>query len=326
MPGTAVATRKARVALLSVASNSLLIALKLAVGLLIGSVSVLCEAIHSGMDLLAALLAFLAVRKAHEPADEEHPYGHGKFENISGTVEALLIFVAAGWIIYEAVRKLSHPQHISEAALGFGAMAFSAVLNILVSEVLFRVGRETDSVALQADAWHLRTDVWTSGGVAAALLAIVVGRRFAPDLHLGWLDPLAALAVAVLIIRAAGQLTLDAVRDLLDARLPHTEEQWIREHLAGLKPTIAGFHRLRTRKSGAVRFIDMHVLVDEDMHVWKAHKIADEITAAIEERLPRSSVTVHVEPCAAKCDEDCERGCLLTPAERDRVRLRHPHG
>ena len=316
---------KARAALLSVLSNTFLIALKLTVGLLIGSVSVISEAIHSGMDWLAAALAFFAVRKSHEPADDAHPYGHGKIENISGTVEALLIFVAAGWIIYEAARKLVHPAPLSEAAWGVGAMALSALLNTVVSQVLFRIGRETDSVALQADAWHLRTDVWTSAGVAASLLALAIGRRLLPDANLEWLDPVAAILVALLIVRAAFRLTMDAARDLLDWSLPANEEQWIHEYLTGLKPAVCGFHRLRTRKSGAVRFIDMHLLVDEDMHVHKAHAISEEVEQAMRAHFPGSSVTVHIEPCAAKCDDDCLHGCLLDEGERQAVRLRHPH-
>ena len=316
---------KTRVALLSVCSNSLLIALKLVVGLLIGSVSVISEAIHSGMDLLAAALALFAVRKAHEPADVTHPYGHGKVENISGTVEALLILVAAAWIVYEAIHKLIRPEPLGPPGWGVGVMASSALLNTFVSQMLFRVARKTDSVALEADAWHLRTDVWTSAGVSLSLAAIWVGRHVAPDATLHWLDPAAAILVALLILHAAFRLTAQAARDLLDWALPAAEEQWIRDYLAGLKPTVSGFHHLRTRKSGSARFVDMHLLVDEDMHVYKAHDIAEEVSDGISEHLPGSSVIVHIEPCAAKCDDDCLAGCLLTDEERDAVRLRHLH-
>ncbi|MBM3476379.1 MAG: cation transporter [Armatimonadetes bacterium] len=316
---------KTQVALLSVCSNSLLIALKLVVGLSIGSVSVISEAIHSGMDLLAAALALFAVRKAHEPADDRHPYGHGKVENISGTVEALLIFIAAAWIIYEAIHKLMRPEPLVAPGWGVGVMAFSALANTFVSQMLFRVARKTDSVALEADAWHLRTDVWTSAGVALSLTAVWVGARFAPHANLHWLDPAAAILVALLILHAALRLTGQAARDLLDWALPSHEEQWIRDYLTGLKPTVSGFHHLRTRKSGSARFVDMHLLVDEDMHVYKAHDIAEEVSQAIHQHLPGSSVTVHIEPCAAKCDEDCLAGCLLTEEERNAVRLRHAH-
>jgi cation diffusion facilitator family transporter len=147
--------------MLSVASNLGLVIFKTAVGLAIGSVAVLSEAIHSGLDLVAAAIAFFAVKKAAKPPDADHPYGHGKVENLSGAIEAGLIFLAAVWIVYEAARKLVRPEPIETLGLGVGVMAASAGINWLVSRRLFRVGEETESVALQADAWHLRTDVYT---------------------------------------------------------------------------------------------------------------------------------------------------------------------
>ncbi|MBC7294455.1 MAG: cation transporter, partial [Thermoleophilia bacterium] len=189
---------KSGAAVLSVLSNSLLILLKVAVGLLTGSVAVLSEAIHSAVDLVAALIALFAVRKSGQAADERHPYGHGKFENISGTIEALLIFLAAAWIIYEAVRKLISPRAVDMPVWGVGVMLVSAIVNIVVSGRLLKVGRETESVALQADAWHLRTDVYTSAGVMVGLLAIWLGSVFAPDVDLRWVDPAVAIVVALL--------------------------------------------------------------------------------------------------------------------------------
>ena len=167
--------RKASVARLSVISNTTLMLLKLAVGLAIGSVSVISEAIHSGMDLLAAIIALFAVKISGKPADQHHPFGHGKVENISGTVEALLIFLAAIWIIYEAIKKLLNPQPLEDVGWGVAVMFVSAMVNIFVSRTLFKVGKETDSVALQADAWHLHTDVYTSAGVMAGLGIIWLG-------------------------------------------------------------------------------------------------------------------------------------------------------
>jgi cation diffusion facilitator family transporter len=161
--------RKTRVAWLSVASNTALVAAKVVVGLAIGSVSVLSEAIHSGMDLLAAAIALFAVRRSGVPADSDHQFGHGKAESISCLAEALLIFGAAGWIVYEAVDKLIHPRQIELASLGVAVMLLSSLVNWFVSASLFRVGRETDSQALLADAWHLRTDVYTSAGVMVGL-------------------------------------------------------------------------------------------------------------------------------------------------------------
>src|SRR5512136_12039 len=178
--------RKRRVALLSVISNTTLVVLKLAVGLAISSVSVISEAIHSGVDLIAAAIAYYSVRTSGIPADREHPFGHGKIENVSGTVEAVLIFLAAGWIIFEAVKKLLHPRPMEEAGWGIAVMLVSSAANLAVSQRLFKVGRETDSVALQADAWHLRTDVYTSAGVMLGLVAIWIGDLLIPGLNLQW--------------------------------------------------------------------------------------------------------------------------------------------
>lgn len=318
-------TAKVRVAAISVASNSFLIVLKVTVGVLTGSMSVISEAIHSGIDLLAAGLALFAVRHADRPADRTHSYGHGKVENMAGTVEALLIFGAALWIVYEAVRRLLIDKPVQAVGWGVAVMVLSAMLNTVVSELLFRVGRRSESVALIADAWHLRTDVWTSTGVATALLVLWVGHRVAPTIELAWIDPLAAIAVALLIGRAAIELTVQSGRDLLDWSLPRHEEDSIREYLATLTPTVCGFHGLRTRKAGARRFVDVHVLVDEDLRVHTAHDIADQVAEGIQQRFPGSSVTVHIEPCAAKCEGDCRSGCLLSDARREQVRLRHLH-
>jgi len=313
--------RKTAVAWLAVVSNTALVIGKLIVGLLTGSVAVIAEAMHSGVDLLAAGIALFAVHTAGKPADEEHPFGHGKIENISGTIEALLIFLAAAWIISEAIRKLIAPVEITGAGWGVLVMLVSAVVNILVSHRLFTVGRETDSVALQADAWHLRTDVYTSAGVMAGLAVVWLGKRLLPQFDLGWVDPLAAIAVALLILRAAWQLTRQAGRDLLDASLPEEEAAWIRDYVARLRPTVRGFHRLRTRKSGATRFIQFHLIVESTMSVQDSHRIAEAITRDIEARYPHSSVLVHIEPCDLPCLPHCRDGCLLTPEEREQILL-----
>jgi cation diffusion facilitator family transporter len=212
--------RKRNVALVSVASNTVLVAAKAFIGLSTGSVSVLSEAAHSSVDLLAAVIAFFAVRTSARPADEDHPFGHGKWENVSGTVEALLIFVAAAWIVWEAVHKLLALRPLEAPGPGAALMLASAVINYFVSRLLFRVGRQTESPALEADAWHLRTDVWTSAGVMVGLGVIWLGLHFRLQVNLSWLDPVVAIGVALLIVRAAWLLTVRAGRDLLDVGLP----------------------------------------------------------------------------------------------------------
>jgi cation diffusion facilitator family transporter len=316
MTGIEDTKKRTNAALVSIASNSTLVLLKIAVGMMIGSVSVLSEAIHSGVDLLAAIIAFLAVRKAGKPADQDHPFGHGKVENISGTVEAALIFLAAGWIIFEAAKKLLEPGSLEEPGWGVIVMALSAAANIAVSRMLFRVGRETDSVALQADAWHLRTDVYTSIGVMAGLGIIWMGRWAFPSLNLSWVDSVVAIGVAMLIIRAAYHLTLESARDLLDVSLPREEEDDIRRHITAFSPTVRGFHQLRTRKSGPYRFVEFHARVDATMSIDESHRIADMMTCAIKQHFPGTTVTIHIEPCNCSAEEKEACGCLLSEGDK----------
>jgi cation diffusion facilitator family transporter len=288
--------QKTAVATLSVASNSVLIVLKLIAGLAINSVSLVSEAIHSSVDLVAAVIALFAVRKSHLPADKTHPYGHGKVENISGTVEAALIFVAAIWIIIEAVEKLIHHKPLETPGWGVIAMLVSVVMNTVVSRSLFKVGRQTDSAALLADAWHLRTDVYTSAGVMAGLSVVWLGNRLFPQADLRWIDPVAAIGVALLIFKAAWDLTISAGRDLLDVKLPDAEEQDIRTIVARFEPEARAIHSLRTRKAGARRFAEFHIQVDRQMTVEQAHDLSHRIAAAIERKYPQTLVNIHVEP------------------------------
>jgi cation diffusion facilitator family transporter len=311
--------RKVSVARISVLSNTSLVAMKIAVGLMIGSVSIISEAIHSGVDLVASLITAFSVGKSSMPADAKHPFGHGKVENISGTIEALLIFVAAIWIIYEAITKLLNPEPIIYASWGVGVMLISALVNIVVSKMLFKVAKDTDSIALAADAWHLRTDVYTSAGVMVSLALIWIGHHISPGTKLYWLDPVAAIAVALLILGAAYRLTLQSAQDLMDVKLPSDEETWIRQLITKQQPIINGFHQLRTRKAGNYRFVDFHIKVDPSMSVEDSHRITDELSKSIEAQFPNTSVTVHIEPCDGRCDNDCISGCLLPEIEQKAV-------
>jgi len=309
--------KKTRVAALSVASNSVLVIFKLIVGVLIGSVSVLSEAIHSGMDLIAALIAFFAVKISGKAADEEHPFGHTKVENISGGIEALLIFMAAVWIIYEAVRKLMNPQPLETVGWGIGVMLISTIANLIVSRLLFKVGKETDSAALIADGWHLRTDVYTSAGVMVGLGFIWLGGYFLPGLNLAWLDPVIAIAVAILILHAAYDLTKHAVQDLIDQSAPIEEKKWMQNYLSALYPTVRSFHRLRTRKAGATRFINVHLALDAKLTVSESHSIGDKIVADFKAHFPHDvDVIMHIEPCDGSCSPACKGGCLLSEEEQ----------
>ena len=308
--------RKERVAILSVLSNSFLVLFKVIVGVLIGSVSIISEAIHSGMDMLAAIIAMFSVKTYRVPADDHHPFGHGKIENISGLVEAALIFVAAFWIIFEAIKKISSAQTLDAPEWGVAVMLFSAVVNFIVSRKLFQVGKEADSIALQADAWHLRTDVYTSVGVMVSLGLIWIGHSLFPDPKIHWLDPIAAIFVAVIILRAAYELTANSIRDLMDVKLPPEEEDWIRGVIVSCKPSIRGFHQLRTRKAGHFRFIEFHIKVNPQMSVVDSHNITKGLKLRIRQRFPDSVITIHIEPCDGECADICAAGCLLSENEK----------
>jgi cation diffusion facilitator family transporter len=303
--------QKVFVAALSVLSNTTLIILKLIVGVITGSVSVLSEAIHSGVDLLAATITLLAVRKSSKPADQDHSFGHGKYENLSGAIEALLIFVAAAWIIFEAIHKLIKPQPIEAVGWGVGVMLFSSVVNIVVSHLLFKVGQKTDSIALQADAWHLRTDVYTSAGVMVGLLVLWFGERFIPQRDWHWIDPVAALGVALLIIKAAYHLTIQSIRDLLDVSLPPEEATWVKNKIKEMYPQVRGFHNFRSRKSGATRFVEFHLMLDPTMSVRESHAVNDKIVREIKYRFKDSKVMVHIEPCDNTCESKCLTSCFV---------------
>lgn len=309
---------KSRVAALSIFSNSALVIAKLVIGISIHSVSVISEAVHSGVDLIASVIAFAAVKFAHAPADERHPYGYGKVENVSGVAEALLIFLGAGWIMFESIHKLLRPEPLEAPTLGIIVMAVSALANWIVSSMLFKVAKETDSVALAADGWHLRTDVYTSAGVMVGLLAMALGQKLLPGVPLHWVDPVAALLVAMLIVKAAWDLTAEAGRDLLDARLQQDEEKVVHDLLADT-PDVRGYHELLTRKSGPRRFVEFHLVVDGHMTVLKSHDIAMAVTRKIEAAMPSARVITHIEPCLGRCPKRCLEGCLLTPEQRAKV-------
>jgi cation diffusion facilitator family transporter len=309
------AREKSRAAIFSVASNAFLVAAKFGVGLAIGSVSVISEAIHSAVDLLAAVIAWFAVRFSDQPADREHPYGHGKMENLSGAIEALLIFVAAAWIIWEAVHKLLAGGDVESPGWGALVMAVSAALNFAVSANLMRVGRKHDSMALVADAMHLRVDVWTSLGVLGGMLVLWSCAWLIPGVPMSWIDPVTAIVVALLIVKAAWDLTRQATGALLDEALPETDLERIRD-FAREDAKIKSLHDLRTRKSGAERMVDAHIAVPADLTVYDGHAAAHGFKDRILLHWPNANVNVHLDPCDGSCKAPCLSGCLLGEAAR----------
>ena len=273
---------------ISVFSNSVLVLTKFVVGIFTGSVSIVSEAAHSAVDLLAALIAYYAVSTSDKKPDQHHTYGHGKIEHISGAVEAVLIIVAAVWIIYEASQKLSMREMPKELEYGIVIMILSIVVNYFVSRKLFQVAKVTQSHALEADALHLQADIWTSVGVLAGLIAIKLT-------GLSWLDPVIAIVVALIIFKAGYDLTKKSLRELTDSSLPDEDQAIIRniiENHQGIKD----YHNLRTRRSGSKRLVDVHIVLEADLHLQQAHDICDEIERLIETRLSPCDVVIHSEP------------------------------
>ena len=283
--------KKSRTVLVSICSNSVLLTVKLVVGVITGSASVLSEAYHSATDLIASLVAFFAVRRSDVPADESHNYGHGRVENLAGIFEGMVLFGIGGWVIYGAVHKILNGAEIELLGLGIGVMGLSAAVNLFVSGWLLRVARETDSRAVEAEAYNLRTDVWAAAGVALGLVAV---------LATGWtvLDPIIAALIGLLILRTALGLVARSVRVLLDESLPYEEldviERTIEEEVESEK-AIRGFHKLRARKSGAQRHIDFHLQLRSETTLGEAHKISDGLEERIKRSLPNSDVLIHLE-------------------------------
>jgi cation diffusion facilitator family transporter len=287
---SAAETTKSRAAWFSVGANVLLIVFKLVVGVVSGSIGIISEALHSATDLVASVIALVSVRQAERPADPRHRYGHGKIEDLSSVIEGLLIWGAAVLIVIEAVRHLIRGEQLDHFALAIGVMLVSAAANLGLALYLYPVSRRTESAALRADAAHHLTDVYTSLGIAAGLLlAYLTGKTY--------FDSILAIGVAVLIMWTAWQLVSQSTRVLLDEALPPDELETIRatveEHRGNL---ILGYHRLRTRRAGSVRYIDLHVTVPADMLIGDAHDVAEHLEADIAARLPRTEVMVHVEP------------------------------
>jgi cation diffusion facilitator family transporter len=278
---------KVKIARLSIISNTFLIIMKVVAGLMSGSVSIISEAIHSSMDLMAAIIAFFSVRVSDNPPDPRHPYGHGKVENISGVIEAILIFIAAAWIIVEAIKKfLGESFELESIGIGSIVMLISAIVNTIVSRKLYKVAKETRSVALEADALHLKTDVYTSLGVAVGLGLIIIT-------HINWLDPLVAILVACLIIKESYSMMRKAFNPLLDEAWQSDEVDELEKNLNEMN---VNYHQVRTRIAGNYRFLDLHIELPKDLSVESAHQYCDKIEETLVSRFENLNVTIHVEP------------------------------
>jgi cation diffusion facilitator family transporter len=275
---------------LSIASNSILIAIKLAAGAITGSIAIVTEAVHSLIDLVASVVAFVSVRKADEPADADHPYGHEKVENLAATIEGMLILVGAGIIVYEATHRLVVGSEVERLGVGIAVMGFSVLANLLVSTVLSRQARTHDSPALEGDAAHLRTDALTSAGVLAGLAIVQVTGIVA-------FDSITALLVAAAIVTAGLRIVRRSSGALVDEALPDDEMDRIEAAIAAARtPEVAGYHRLRARRAGARRYIDFHVQYRSGTSLERAHELAHQMRDEIAADIRNADVLIHVEP------------------------------
>jgi cation diffusion facilitator family transporter len=286
---------KQRAALTSVAAAVTLTVFKLAVGIMTNSLGILSEAAHSGLDLLAALVTFLAVRVSDKPADDQHHYGHGKIENLSALFETLLLLATCGWIIWEAVERLFYKPSVVDASIwAFLVMLISIVVDISRSRMLYRAAEKFKSQALEADALHFSTDIWSSMVVIVGLVGVLIGGKFPALKFLHNADAVAALGVAIIVVWISLQLGKRTVQALLDGA-PLGLMDKIKVCVETV-PGVTDCHNIRVRTSGPRYFVDVHVLLDGKQTLDEAHRLTDHIESCIRELMPGSDVTVHPEP------------------------------
>jgi len=281
-----------------------LIIFKVIVAYLTDSISITAQAVDSFLDLFAIGITVFAVRMASMPADEQHPFGHGKMEGIAAIAQAVLIFAAGGAIIYSAIQRIMQHTVVNLTEAGMGVMAVSIIVSIFLSRHLKKVARATDSLALGASAKNIAADVYSAAGVLVGMAVI----RFT---RIEIIDPILAMLVSVFILKAGYEVFISAFGELLDTRLPENEEKQLMDTIMEHTSLLAGFHNVRTRKSGSQRFIDLHLLLPRNTSLEAAHEMCDHLEGDICERLPEASVTIHVEPCTTECDQCQISSCSL---------------
>ena len=280
-----------------------LIALKVVVAVITGSISIAAQAADSLLDLFAILITFFALSISAKPADEEHPFGHGKVENIAATIQAVLIFAAAGLIIYSAVRRIVSGATVELTEAGMGVMLVSIIASILLSRHLLKVSRATGSIALEANAHNIAADVYSAAGVLVGLAVI----RFT---GISILDPIIAMAVALLILKTGYNVIRKSFGGLVDVRLPREEESQIRKAIMAHGCLVGGFHDLRTRRAGRQRYVELHLTMPRNASVEDTHQICDRLEQDIKDCLPDTSITIQVEPGDIDCDQ-CSASCFI---------------
>ena len=295
--------KKKFVAGLSITSNVILSVLKIITGVLTGSLSIISEAIHSLSDFFASVLTFFSVMKSSQPADSDHPYGHGKYEDMAGFIEGILIILAALFIIFEASKKIIFGINMdAQNDLGIIVMLIAVILNIVVSSLLFKTAKETNSISLYADGEHLRTDVYSSLGVMLGLLLIrITGHTV--------LDPVIAILVAVIIFRVGYTISKKAASDLLDHSIPEDNINSIKQIINDCSENVTlKQNSIKARQVGPTKDIDLILQFQGNTPICECHKICDEIEEKIREIYPNCSISIHAEPICYKrnCQKSCE--------------------
>ena len=305
---TAAATHEKNTAALnSVVAAFLLTGLKVVVGLLTGSLGILAEAAHSALDCAAAIMTCFAVRVATKPADRDHDYGHGKVENLSALAEALLLLGTCVWIIRESVLRLtSHHIEVDASIWAFAVMGISIAVDVSRSRMLYRVAAKHRSQALEADALHFSTDIWSSAVVIVGLLGVKLAGWFPGLGFLVRADAVAALIVAGIVVMISGRLGARTIQGLLDSSPPGAGEQ-IRSAVAAMEG-VFDCHAVRVRHSGPYYFVDLHITVDGEQSLRAAHELTERVEQAVEAILPGADVTVHPEPAPAAPKPSLDRG------------------
>jgi len=293
---------KQNVAKLSIVAVSSLIVMKVVASILTGSIAIGADAVHSAIDLAGIVIGYIGIRISGKPPDKRHAFGHGKAENIASVIIASLIFAAAGIICYQAVRRLIAGAALELVTVGIYVTAAAIVINVIISWYALRVARATDSIALEATARHMLADVWSS-------CAVLVGLILVRLTGLSILDPIVALLVTGLIARI-GYLTMKkSFGGLMDTKLPEAEEKEIASCIMKHSGQLVGFHKIRTRKAGSQRFIDLHLVMPKNVSVEEAHLMCDHLEQDIKNRLHDCSITIHVEPCSMECDQCPASSC-----------------
>ena len=297
---------KRKAAALSLISNACLMAGMVIVGTVTGSVGVISEGLHTGMDVFSSCIAYFSVRKSSQPPDKSHPFGHGKFEDASGIFEAVLIIVIALFLVWEAVSNmLEGNENLSFELLYVGMImtGITAVVKLIVSLRLMTVSKRTDSVALESDAWHLRLDCLSSVGVLAGLILI----QFT---HLAWIDSVIAIIVAICILPEAILIIKKAFTDLMDGSLNKADIALIEEIISRRRDEYMSYESLKTRKAGPDKYAEFTLIVPQEMPLTKARLLADSLEMEIKAEIPRISVTVCIRPCDKICGSSiCTFSC-----------------